>query len=675
MKGGAGRDTGRTVYERRADPWAERAAPVLLVRQSMSRTPTILAVLAALALVLVGAWWIGATPEDAVETRFEVLDEGVEPAGDPQADLAGADLADAVELAPGERVALPEAESGTASPAATGAATPRPDRTGARIVRGTLVDASTNEPLPHYRFELQDRGREQNLVETDEHGAFESTEELLPGELSARYLEAGNELVPAGELRVGDDGAVLPLALRVASGPTFRIELAPADAPPLAENSLWIALDEGRGRSRGVVIGSNLDRVRFGPLPSAPNAGAPAKIVVESKDGVWRGARGVRYVPGIQPGTLEIALEALAALEVRVVGPDGAALENASVWWTPAESGKPREVTTRKDGRAVYERILAEPGTLKVRLVRWRELEIPLLLAQGVRHVETATLTRAPSSGAIRGTIVSDSGLYERDVRMRLVPLDLGRGVGALDARVRWSTKSGARVGLFDFDDLPAGRFRLEVSENDFFVWEPRRVELEAPREDVLVVVKDTVAVTDLLFEPRDEDGTPFPGSFEVRLAALGETRTFPGRDGRLLLTEFPVDAPLRWRIDADGRAGSFGSWNELSPLASVAGRERRGATPVLARGWAQLYRVVRANDRKPIEGALAVVDGREGGRTDAQGRIVVRADARPGKVAFRWKDWRVIDRVDAAPTRRGANEFERTVRMEAPKKAPKKKP
>ncbi len=276
MKGSAGRDTGRPVYERRADPWAERAAPVLLVRQSMSRTPTILAVLAALALVLVGAWWIGATPEDAVETRVEALDDGVEPAADPQSDLAGPDLADAAELAPGERVALAEADSATATAAAPGAETPRSDRAGARIVRGTLVDTSTNEPLPHYRFELQDRGREQNLVETDEHGAFESTEELLPGELSARYLEAGNELVPAGELRVGEDGAVLPLALRVASGPTFRIELAPLDAPPLAEHSLWIALDEGRGRARGVVVGTNLDRVRFAPLATAPNAGAPA---------------------------------------------------------------------------------------------------------------------------------------------------------------------------------------------------------------------------------------------------------------------------------------------------------------------------------------------------------------------------------------------------------------
>ncbi len=632
----------------------------------MTRTSTILSILAALALVLAGAWWIGAAPEAENGAPLDVARDEPEAGSEPGPELALDGLADGDELDSPERVALLERETAEDSPAVG------VERGGAWIARGTLVDAATGEPLPDYRFELLDSGKDNVFVTTDGEGAFETTKRLLPGEIRARFLEASRDLVSVGELRAGPDADAEPLALRVASGPTYRVELAPADAPPLEEHSIWLALDNGRGRFRGVARSGDPRLVRFAPFPVGTEVAGTAKIVVESRDGVWRGARGVALGIGRQARAVVIELEALAALEVRVVDPEGSALENAVVSWTIPSGGNPREASTRKDGVAVFERIQAEIGTVRVRLVRWRELEMPLTLVQGVRRVETITLTRAPSAGSIRGTIVSDSGAYERKVSMRLVPLDLGRGVRSLDARVVWTTKSGARVGRFDFDDLPAGRFRLEVSENDFYAWEPRRIELEAPREDVLVVVKDAVAVADLAFEPREEDGTAFTGSFEVRLAALGETRVFGGQDGILVLPQFPVDAPLRWRIDASGRAASFGAWPELAPLPSVAGRERRGAAPVLPRGWAQLYRVVRSDNRKPIEDALAVVDGREAGRTDALGRIVLRADARPGKVVFRWKDWRVADRIDTTPLRQGSNDFERTVRMEAPKNAPK---
>jgi len=637
-----------------------------------STVPPILPILVVLVLVLAGAWWIGSEPGPATEvepvTQLDALVD--ESATDFEMDFALTEMSDAAELESVDHVAFREPAITDAAPTAAASAI---ERAGALIALGTLVDAATGEALRGYRFELTDSGRKSDIVTTDAAGAFETSDRLLPGEIRARFFEASRDFVVVGDLRASADGSALPLDLRVAAGPTYSVELRPADAPPLAEHSIWLILEDNRGRLRGLVDGTDPLSVRFAPFPAGTDFRGRAQIVVESRDGVWRGSRAVQSGIGRQTRGVVIELEALAALEVRVVDPEGAALGNAVVTWTGPGGGRPRAATTRTDGITVFERIPAEMGTLRVRLVRWIDLEVPFVLAQGVRRVEIVTLSPEPSAGAIRGTVVSDSGVYERDVRMRLVPLDSRRGMRSLETRVRWTTTSGARVGMFAFDGLPAGRFRLEVVEDDFYTWEERRIVLETPREDVLFVVKDTVAVVDLAFEPREEDGTPLTGSFEVRFEAWGETRVVRGRDGLLVLAQIPVGTPSRWRIDAAGRAASFGAWPELAPLPSVAGRERRGAAPILARGWAQLYRVVRSDDRRPLANAVAVVDGRETGRTDAQGRIVLRADSRPQKVLFRWKDWRMVDRIELAPLRAGSPDFERTLRMAAPKKSGQK--
>src|SRR5205085_6919838 len=135
----------------------------------------------------------------------------------------------------------------------------------------------------------------------------------------------------------------------------------------------------------------------------------PARIVLESQDGAWRGSSRVVTGVGVQSGTVAVALEALAALEVHVVDAGGAPLSNAFVAWTPADA-KPRDVTVREDGRADFERIPPGAGTLAVRLVRWGEVEMPLVLAPAIRHVETVTLARVPSAGWIAGTVPSAPG-------------------------------------------------------------------------------------------------------------------------------------------------------------------------------------------------------------------------------------------------------------------------
>lgn len=637
----------------------------------MPRTATILGLLIALALVVVGAWWIGAPAEiDDGASAAEVVDDPVELAADVEladAPREQAPLADVVEPESATRVAIaPESAATPASDA--------PPRAGAVVVRGRLLDAATGEPLPDYTFVLEDRAPESARATTDERGEFATWRPLLPGPLRVRYHETSRELVDAGELRVGADGLAEPLVLRVASGPTYRIAVSPSDAPPRTELTIVLVLDGSRASARGRVLAVDPPRARFAPFATDVEVAGRATITATSKDGIWVGSRGVAAGLGVRSGVVEIALKALAALEARVVDPTGAPLSDAVVTWIEGESGEGRDAATNS-GLAVFHRVKPGAGTVRVRLARWQDLEVPLVLAPGVVRKEELTLAPAPSAGSIRGLVSSDTGLYDRGTSLRLVPRDDGQGARPLVAKVAWETDAGARIGSFRFDDLPPGRWRLQVVESDWYEWEPRAADVEAPLDGLHLRVHDAVAVCDLRFEPRDDAGASVAAKYEVRIASGGEVRVFPAAGAATVVATFPVDKALRWRVDAPGRAAVFGDWTTLSPLLAVDGREQRGARPVLERGWAQLYRVVRADNKKPAANALALVDGREAGRTDAQGRVELRAATPPKEVTFRFKDWRASERVSVAPTRAGSLEFERTVRLAAPKPKPKKKP
>lgn len=634
----------------------------------MPRTTFLLAFLGVLALLLCGAWWLARPTADVGGDvpQFVALPDDSDVDTVPTLDLADADSIVAVEPEATRHEAIAEFEPVESSAADDALA-------GSLRARGRVVDAATGETLPGYALELKDARGKIARSTTDAVGVFALEKALTPGPLMIRAPERGPGFDLAAELAIDPSTSeVRPIELRVVSGPTYRVVIEPTRAPPLAEHDVSLVLNNGKVRVRGTVGTGEPAWVRFAPMPDDAARKDRARLTLNSRDGVWVGAALVRVGVGRQAEVVILSVSPESALEVRVVDGDGQALANAFVSWTIPSGINSRDSVTRSDGRAVFERVGSDSGTLQVRLVRWRDHESTFALVRGERRVETVTMQRAPSAGSIGGTIVSDSGTYERDVRMRLVPLDAGRGVRSLETNVRWTTRSSARVGLFDFDDLPLGRFRLDVRENDFYAWEPRRTEVEAPREGLVFTVKDTVLIADLAFEPREEDGSPYSGRFEVRLDATNESRVRNGRDGSLVVTEFPIDKPLRWRLDAPGRAAEFGTWSDLAPLASVGGRERRGAAPVLACGWAQMFRVVHQNNAKAIAGATAVVDGREVGVTGADGRVVLRAESAPTVVQFRFKDWKTSWTADVVPEK-SSTSYEATVRLLPPKNARKK--
>jgi len=645
----------------------------------MTRTPVLVLVLALVAIVLAAAWSLG--PSAEFEEEFDALsstipadvESGVEPFEGADEDAV---VLDRVAHEPSERevIAFATDDARIEQKRMSPASWLEHVQPGSLLARGRVVDAASGEALASYGLELQDTKLKRVRVLTDADGRFTATVALAPGPLEVRAMERSREFDPglAAELRPGEDGNALEIELRVETGPTFRLAISPVNAPPADQMTATLHASSDRGplRARGTIGGGTEPWVRFAPLAGDASEG---EIILDSLDGVWRGRANVRLGRGIHRGVVPVLMESLAALEVRVVGADDRPLARATVGWKPSTGRRVGDKVTRDNGTVEWARTAAEAGVLSVRLTRYLDHEMPLVLAQGVRRVETVKLVRAPSAGSIRGTVISDTGSFERGVDVRLVPFPDGRGaVSQLSAKVEWSQVDGAKVGRFAFDDLPVGRWTCHLSEDDWYLWEPRRFEVETPRGDLVFVVRDAVPVADLEFEPRSENGAVFSNGIEVRLLVKGEPRLYRGRDGRVLVPSFPVDSPLRWRIDSAGRATVFGGWTDLAPLTSVGGRERRGAAPILESGWSQTFRVVRHDNSKAVAGAKAIVDGRESGVTGADGRIVLRAESKPKRVQFRFKDWKMRGNANLAPAN-GSAEFESLVRLEVPKNARKK--
>lgn len=648
-------------------------------------------ILAALALFLAGvvtsALWIGGVRPGDEGVDFEpdvVVGVAVDAPNANRLDGEVAELFEPFEsvgeLQPASRSAA--FEEGTAAVVAQAGSASASDAVVSEpgiAASGRLVDAATGEPLPEYTFELLVPGGKPISVTTDAQGAFVTSAALRPGPLRARFTEASRAWRTIDELRLGEDGTPEPLALRVESGPTYRIVLSPPTTVPVEEYAPRIEsrTSEGWKRAPGRIGGitspaGGVPWVRFGPIPM--DSDSETRLVFDSRDGVWRGRADVQPGLGIHGGVVTIPMKAFASIHVTVRNPEGNALEDALVEWVVEGAERPNRSTTRDDGESKFERIASEVGTLRVRKVRFIDQDIVMTPAIGERTELDVVLTPAPSAGSISGTVLSDSGTYSRDVTIHLLPRGNGReALRQISVPVNWTGTAGARVGRFQFDDLPVGTWRISVAEFDWYEWEPRAMEVEAPLSGVEFRVHDGVLVADLVFEAVDPEGREVR-DFQVRLVSNSDALTERSRGGRVLIPSFPVDRMMRWRLDTNGLASSYGDWSSMSPLTAVEGRDRRGARPVLEPGAAQLFRVVRSDNRRAIEDAVAIVGGREVGRTNASGHIVLRSDQPSAKVEFRHKGWRMLDSAALSPVVRRNTPFVQTIRLQVPKKKTSRK-
>ena len=178
------------------------------------------------------------------------------------------------------------------------------------------------------------------------------------------------------------------------------------------------------------------------------------------------------------------------------------------------------------------------------------------------------------------------------------------------------------------------GPWELTLSSLDGFRWSPASVHITGATKPLEFLRYDREKTLPLAFEVTDARTGARIESFAVR-----RLQTSVSRDagvflhtGPIELGTFPIQGPFRWSLASEGYAPAFG--DETSFVEDGA---RRVARVALERGWGtQLLALARDPLARPLAGAEVFVDGTFAGRTNHDGTLVLRGDARPARIEVR---------------------------------------
>lgn len=426
----------------------------------------------------------------------------------------------------------------------------------------------------------------------------------------------------------------------------------------LEDARLWLAVAGEEVRDR---VGSEpvrapsagdalaLPWVRFGPVD--PAFDRAERIELRSADGVWRADTPVKALRGVQAAPVTLKLEARAALTGRVLDADGRAIARAQVVLREdAENPRERrrEATTDAEGRYRFEYLRPVAYRATARSLRHTPEEKPVtLVAREVAQLDFA-LVPLPPAGPIRGEITTETG---RSTPRARITLSSGRGGPSLVSDVNWTTHEGRKVGRFEFSALPAGPFTLTVEKDDWLKWEPRQLEVTAPKEDVRILVRDDMALCDYVVRARDRDnGLQLDGP-----RVWIEFQNGPSRERRATWNEpiergVPVERPFRWRIDHPGYGSERGNEQSFALEEHRDGRITRVLELPMTAGWSDVVRTVRRDGKGAIEGVEIVVDGRSMGRTSKDGTLKLELRDPPKSLEAKHPNWRLAAAPDLRP-------------------------
>lgn len=612
-----------------------------------------LAGVAVCALAAAFAGWWGASPKNAATDDVERTAPSVAATTfAAELDAAPEELASALDGASDDD-ALERAELETKSaPAAVPAGPSAP-------LRGRLRDELTGDPLPQFLLRVHDRGHNEDVV-TGADGTFASQTAFLLGRVRIDPLDQPQRRRPAPSLQVDHelvDGAPLELALAVPSGPTFTLAFTPPGEAP--ETALRVALlvrdDEDQARLDGEVVRpgdaarEGAPWVRFGPVPE-PFERAE-RLEFRDPAGVWTADARVTRVSGIEPAVVTVKLAALASLHGRVVDESGAPVERALVELRPSDAGsKQKARSTNAGGDGNYRFDFVAPGSYVVAFKTLRHLvqEAPIVLQPRAEATRDAALVPKPPVGAIRGEIVTQSGTSTPKARITLTLPRGDRSLPPLATDVVWTTVDGRKVGRFEFAALPEGPLQLRVEKEDWFNWEPAKLDVAPPREGLRILVYDDVATCDYAVRVRDRDN----GLALDRLHVWFEFEGGPTRDRRTASNEpfergVPVGRKFRWRVDRADYGFAAGDETAFALEEHRDGRIVRIAELDLAPGWSELVRAVRRDGRGVIEGVEVLADGVSVGKTDAAGQLKIVLREAPRRLDAKHEGFTLVGRPD----------------------------
>ncbi len=523
-------------------------------------------------------------------------------------------------------------------------------------LHGTLLDLNTHLPLPDFELEFEVVGGGDGLhgrvsARTDEQGRFECAAPILVARCVVRYLDRPGHRRPPPEATIElEEVRKGELALAVAWGPTYSLAFAPKERIEPANVELRLRSAGGRGRNANATEWEPVHAgappwVRFTPIDR--NGPAIEKLAARTRDGLWAGEADANTTGGIAPGVTLVAFEERAVLDGSVCDEARLPLADVDVVLEAKDAREQplkRTARTGTDGHFRFEQLPACMGQLRVVSVRHAAWVQGVTLLAGQEQKLPIVLSPLAIAGEIGVRVESESGRYAPPFTLVLtlendVAAEAGGERYARRMRAQWSEEAGREVARFRFPDLPKQSFRLQVQKDDFFAWDPPLLTLQPPAENARILIRDGIPNASLCFRAKDaQTGEPIEG-FELTLEFPG-SRTGPRRMGarsdRAFLEHLPLERKLSWRVEAAGHVLALGDLSAFEIVEPRADGELRVCELALKPGWSEAYRFVDSRNRKPLEGVQVLLDGRESGTSGANGRVLARAPAQPGRIEYK---------------------------------------
>lgn len=618
-------------------------------RTSSAHLAPALAVFAGLLVLVVGGIaWSLRDDEPGNEPLQPAALEDEEAPSAPSLVAAHAPAGDA-STAASERVS-----ASTSEPASDVVAAPAIDTTmPAGPWHCVVLDERANARLPRFAVEIADAAGRRLVAVTDADGALTS-EPVAFGRLFVVALDHPARRSHPAPLEVQHaEGGGPPFTLRVQSGPTYRVRVVEGKPVPLEGALLTASLanvanetaelaDEPLRAAAPYVEPGESPWVRFAaPRPFLTRID---RVVARAGDGLWRAeARNASVLVGVATEPLVLEFRERAALSGVVRDENGPVARAVVVVQSRdrrSRGGQPPATRTDSDGR--YRIADLPPGKVDARAAglgqKGASQTLELLPATEVTH--EFVLTALPTAGAVRGVVRSDTGRYAGDVAIVLTRTD----GDAARAPLRRSVVFGAGGpnqpdGTFDFGEVPAGKYRIELREQDFFAWERPPQDLVVPCEPLAFRVHDSVPVADLVLDVADA-GRPL-ADFHLHLWTSDGERQLRASSGQVVLAGYPEDKKLTWRLDAAGFPPIVGDLESFASRSVAEGRMRRTFSRALEPGFGDVVRVTSRKDKKAVAGALVSVDGTEVGKTDGSGRVAFVTREAPRQISVRHDKYR----------------------------------
>lgn len=363
----------------------------------------------------------------------------------------------------------------------------------------------------------------------------------------------------------------------------------------------------------------------------------PDWLEVCTSDGLSAG--GVSLGNSPDGATLRVTLEeAYGNLRLRALDRTGNDVEIASYLVRELFGDRLEREVPDDWGKDLFAFLPPGPYEVSLRGRRHYRVRNTVLIETGTTTEATLTLDAAPTAGALGGRLRTARG--ERSPWAMVLVRGEAEPRFCDEVEVEWNEHGGAFVGSWHVDDVPAGRYQIELSTEDDYDWGRMSVATHAPDLDVDFFCDDTAPCLDVGL--RVVDATTLAPLSEAHVywthRGWDETRdvcTAAGRPATRLEEDWPLNAPFRFLVSASGyRLGrgqvtdfSTAEWSEDGPILVATMRLQPGG---------ELDFLIEDEDGHPLGDVAVVVNGQERARSAPDGRVQVVTDLARDRFDFR---------------------------------------